>query len=79
MNNKLEKHLKEVKQNNKYILNQLVKSELDKIFKTDYYGTKEQIFNEKVIMENVIVKENCEMKYNESIEEWYLRIYDFTK
>ena len=34
---------------------------------------------QKVIMENVIVKENCEMKYNESIEEWYLRIYDFTK
>jgi hypothetical protein len=67
----LQTHLKEVSKQNKLILN--------KIFKTDYYGTKEQIFNEKVIMENVIVKENCEMKYNESIEEWYLRIYDFTK
>ena len=75
----LQKHLKKVKKENKVILNNLVKNELDKIFKTDYYGSKEQIFNEKIIMENVIVKENCKMKYNESIEEWYLRIYDFTK
>ena len=75
----LQTHLKEVSKQNKLILNKLVEEELNKIFKTDYYGTKEQIFNEKVIMENVIVKEICEMKYNESIEEWYLRIYDFTK
>ena len=75
----LQTHLKEVSKQNKLILNKLVKKELDKIFKTDYYGTEEQIFNEKVIMENVIVKENCEIKYNESIEECYLIIYDFTK
>ena len=75
----LQKHLKEVKTQNVEILNSLVKSELDKIFKSDYYGSKEQIFNEKVISENVFVKENCEMKYNESIEEWFLRIYDLTK
>jgi len=79
MNIKLEKHLKEVKKQNKTILNSLVKEELNKIFKTDYCGSEEQIFNEKVIMENVIVKENCEMKYNETVEEWLLRIYDFTK
>ena len=75
----LQKHLKEVKTQNVEILNSLVKNELDKIFKSDYYGSKEQIFNEKVISENVFVKENCEMLYNESIEEWFLRIYDLTK
>jgi len=75
----LQKHLKEVKTQNVEILNSLVKSELDKIFRSDYYGSKEQIFNEKVISENVFVKENCEMLYNESIEEWFLRIYDLTK
>ncbi|MAN62010.1 MAG: hypothetical protein CMI60_08680 [Parvibaculum sp.] len=75
----LQKHLKEVKTQNVKILNSLVKSELDKIFKSDYYGSKEQIFNEKVISENVFVKENCEMLYNESIEEWFLKIYDLTK
>ena len=75
----LQKHLKEVKEQNKVILNSLVKSELDKIFKSDYYGSEEQIFNESVIMKNDFVKENCEMKYNETIEEWYLRIYDLTK
>ena len=75
----LEKHLKEVKEQNKVILNSLVKVELDKIFKSDYYGSEEQIFNESVIMKNDFVKENCEMKYNETIEEWYLRIYDLTK
>ena len=79
MKTTLEKHLKEVKLQNRKIINSLVQSELNKLFREDYYGSKEQIFNEKVIMENVIVKENCEMKYNESIEEWYLRIYDFTK
>jgi regulator of PEP synthase PpsR (kinase-PPPase family) len=71
--------LKQVELQNKRILNGIVKRELDKIFKTDYYGTLEQIDNEMLIMENVFVKDNCEMKYNESIEEWYLRIYDLTK
>jgi len=76
----LNKHLKEVKIQNKIILNNLVKNELDKIFKYDYYGSKEQIENEKIIMNNCIVLDNkLEMKYNESIEEYYLKIYDFTK
>ncbi len=75
----LQEHLKQVELQNKVILNEMVKNELDKIFRTDYYGTEEQIFNEKVIMENAFVKENCEMEYNESIEEWLLRIYDLTK
>ena len=76
----LNKHLKEVKKQNKIILNNLVKNELDKIFKYDYYGSKEQIENEKIIMNNCIVLDNkLEMKYNETIEEYYLKIYDFTK
>tara|TARA_A100001035_G_scaffold96967_1_gene76016 strand:+ start:1304 stop:1537 length:234 start_codon:yes stop_codon:yes gene_type:complete len=76
----LNKHLKKVKKENKIILNNLVKNELNKIFKTDYYGSKEQIKNEKIIMNNCIVLDNnLEMKYNESIEEYYLKIYDFTK
>lgn len=76
----LENHLKEVKKQNKIILNSLVKNELDKIFKYDYYGSKEQIENEKIIMNNtIVIDNNLEMKYNESIEEYYLKIYDFTK
>ena len=76
----LNKHLKEVKIQNKIILNNLVKNELNKIFKYDYYGSKEQIENEKIIMNNCIVLDNkLEMKYNETIEEYYLKIYDFTK
>ena len=59
--------------------NKIYKLTLTTIFKSDYYGSEEQIFNEKVISENVFVKENCEMLYNESIEEWFLRIYDLTK
>ena len=76
----LNKHLKKVKTQNKIILNNLVKNELDKIFKYDYYGSEEQIKNETIIMNNCIVLDNnLEMKYNESIEEYYLKIYDFTK
>lgn len=75
----LESHLKNVTKENKVILNKLVETELNKIFKTDYYGSKKQIENEKIIMENCFVKDNCKMKYNETIEEWFLRIYDLTK
>jgi hypothetical protein len=52
-----------------------IKNELNKLFKTDYYGTEEQIFNE-----NILHKEcKTTMKWGESIEEWYLRIYDNIK
>tara|TARA_B100000780_G_scaffold49431_1_gene30665 strand:+ start:2084 stop:2257 length:174 start_codon:yes stop_codon:yes gene_type:complete len=57
------------------MLKSFIKTELDKLFKTDYYGTEEQIENE-----NFIAKEsNVEPLYNENIEEWYLRIYDATE
>ena len=55
----------------KDMLKQFIKSELNKILKTDYYGTDEQIVNEKIILN----KTNIKMKNRESIEEYYLRIY----
>ena len=54
------------------MLKEFIKSELNKIFKTDYYGTDEQIKNEELILNET----NIKMKYNETIEEYYLRIYD---
>ena len=56
----------------KNMLKEFIKSELDKILKTDYYGTDEQIKNEELIFN----KTNIEMKYLETIEEYYFRIYD---
>ena len=53
------------------MLKDFIKSELNKIFKTDYYGTDEQIKNEELILNET----NIKMKYNETIEEYYLRIY----
>ncbi len=54
------------------MLKQFIKNELDKLFRTDYYGTKEQIDNE-----NFIGKEsNIEPLNKETTEEWYLRIYN---
>lgn len=79
--NTLEKHLKKVKKENKIILNKLVEEELNKIFKEeDYYGSEKQIENEIIIMNNtIVIDNNLEMKERESIEEYYLKIYDFTK
>jgi hypothetical protein len=55
------------------MLKQLVKLELDNIFrKHDYWGSEDQIENEMIILNETRI----EMKHNESIEEYYLRIYD---
>ena len=55
------------------IIKQLVKTELDKIFREhDYWGSEEQIDNEMLILE----QSGVEATDNESIEEYYLRIYD---
>ena len=54
------------------ILKEFIQSELNKIFKSEYYGSDEQIKNEELILN----KTNIEMKDRESIEEYYLRIYD---
>ena len=54
------------------MLKEFIQSELNKIFKSDYYGTDEQIKNEELILN----KTNIKMKDRESIEEYYLRIYN---
>ena len=57
---------------NKQMLKQLVSNELDLLFKTDHWGTEDQI-----AIENIILDESgMETKYQESIEEYYLRIHD---
>ena len=52
-------------------LKQLILSEMEKIHLPNYYGSVEQIKNENLIVE----KSKVEMKYNESIEEYYYRVY----
>ena len=55
------------------MLKQLVKLELDNIFrKHDYWRSEDQIENEMIILNETRI----EMKHDESIEEYYLRIYD---
>ena len=56
------------------MLKSIIEKELDLIFRTDYYGTEEQIE-----IENFIAKESkVKPLYKETIEEWYLRICDTT-
>jgi hypothetical protein len=57
---------------NKQMLKQIVSQELDLLSKTDHWGTEDQI-----AMENIILDQSgMECKYQESIEEYYLRIHD---
>ena len=57
---------------NKQMLKQIVSQVLDLLFKTDHWGTDDQI-----AMENIILDQSgMECKYQESIEEYYLRIHD---
>jgi hypothetical protein len=57
---------------NKQMLKQIVSQELDLLLKTDHWGTEDQI-----AMENIILDQSgMECKYQESIEEYYLRIHD---
>lgn len=57
---------------NKQMLKEIVSQELDLLFKTDHWGTEDQI-----AMENIILDQSgMECKYQESIEEYYLRIHD---
>tara|TARA_R110001632_G_scaffold153128_1_gene270920 strand:+ start:352 stop:525 length:174 start_codon:yes stop_codon:yes gene_type:complete len=57
------------------MLNNFVANELDKLFKTDYYGTEEQIENENLIVSASAIP----MTDEETIEEYYLKVYDLTK
>jgi len=57
---------------NKQMLKEIVSQELDLLFKTDHWGTEAQI-----AMENIILDQSgMECEYQESIEEYYLRIHD---
>ena len=54
------------------MLKQMISNELDLLLRTDYWGTEDQI-----TMENIILKQSgMECDDQESIEEYYLRIYD---
>ncbi len=57
---------------NKQMLKQMISNELDLLFRTDHWGTEDQI-----TIENIILKQSgMECKYQETIEEYYLRIHD---
>ena len=51
---------------------EFIQSELEKLKNEYYLGSSNQIKNEDFIYN----KTNIEMKYNETIEEYYKRIYD---
>lgn len=54
------------------IFKEFIKEELIKLQSNDlYYGSKEQIKNEKLILQNSTI----EMEYKECIEEYYYRIF----
>jgi hypothetical protein len=52
---------------------EIIKLELEKLKDYNYYGSKEQIENEKLILNFSFKDFGIEMKYNESIEEFYNR------
>ena len=54
------------------MLKEFIQSELEKLKNEDYLGSSNQIKNEDFIYN----KTNIEMKYNETIEEYYKRIND---
>lgn len=52
----------------------LIKKELELIKNDNYFGSKEQIENEKLIYTFAFKDLGIELKYNESIEEFYTRL-----
>ena len=59
---------------NKYTIKDIIKQELLMLENKNinYWGSKTQIKNEI----NIFKFTKCEMEYNESIEEYYRRIFD---
>ena len=51
----------------------IIKLELEKLKDYNYYGSKKQIENERIILNMSFKDFGIEMKYNESIEEFYNR------
>jgi len=54
-------------------MNKFLKSELKLLKNNNYYGSKKQIENEKLIYNLSFKDFGLELKYNESIEEFYNR------
>ena len=52
-------------------LKSFILEEMERIHLPNYYGSKQQIQNENLIY----VESKIKMKYNESIEEYYYRVY----
>jgi hypothetical protein len=52
---------------------EIIKLELEKLKDYNYYGSKKQIENERLILNFGFKDFGIEMKYNESIEEFYNR------
>jgi len=52
---------------------EIIKLELEKLKDYNYYGSKKQIENERLILNMSFKDFGIEMKYNESIEEFYNR------
>ena len=52
---------------------EIIKLELEKLKDYNYYGSKKQIENERIILNMSFNDFGIEMKYNESIEEFYNR------
>lgn len=52
----------------------LINKELELIKNDNYFGSKEQIENEKLIYTFAFKDLGIELKYNESIEEFYTRL-----
>ena len=58
---------------------EIIKSELEKLKDSNYYGSKEQIENERIILNFSFKDFGIEMKYNETIEEFYNRYLELEK
>ena len=52
---------------------EIIKLELEKLKDYNYYGSKKQIENERLILNFGFKDFGIEMKYNESIEQFYNR------
>lgn len=56
---------------------EIVKTEMEELINNEnYYGSKDQIENEKMIIKFAFKDLGIEMKYNECLEEFYYRVVE---
>ena len=55
---------------------EIIRRELKLLKNIEYYGSKNQIGNENLIVGFAFEKLGIEMKYNEAIEEFYYRVIE---